>query len=519
MTQIIENKNKASIQNRIEKNMTGYLTLPENRKAAILIAIFVGILFTVFISEYKIGINYFMLTAVLTASFGYVIYLDNNLSVGKYIFWSIILLSYSSVFFRLSNITYTVLTLSFLPILFIIATLLSSKKTSQNLFVNGIIRLFGSIAFVDKIFIALKSIMSGEEKKVKKTVVKVLIGVGISALLLFMIVPLMFSADAVFKNIIEKYIDLSKIPKLIWKTLLSAVIAILFFGFLYIITVKKDVPKSEVKLKNKAFDFETTLVIVLGAVGFVYTLFAVIQFSYLFGGVNRTLPEGFSITEYARTGYFEQVFMTVINISIIGTSVFFTEKSKGKIKTIINVMLTYFVALNLYLLASSAYKMGIYQHAYGFTVLRLLVDILIIFEAIVFILLAVKIYKRKMKYMLCLIYFTASFWAAVSFINIEGLSADLNIALFENGDEIDIAYMARLDDVSSQMKYLYVEHYDSLGKANIAKIEEYFLNDAENDYKYTETKITLLNKWLEFNISDSKKAKAANEVLKIKNSR
>ena len=511
MSQNIELQKEEMIQTSIEKNMTGYYKDKANRIIAILLAIALGAAFTLLIVEHRIGINYFVLAFVMIASVGFVMYKDDNLNIVKYAFWAITFLMYASVFFRLSNMMYTVLTILLLPVLFILATILSGKKLPQNIAVNGLIRFFGSIAFVDKIFIAIRSLTYKKGEKNKALPVKIIIGVAISVVLLLIIVPLMFSADSVFEKVVIDLINLVSVFKFLWKTVCSVVIAILFFGFIYIITVKKDTPQLSKKVTEQIFHVESTLLVVLGVVGVVYSAFSVVQFTHLFGGLDRALPEGFSLTEYARSGYFEQVFLTVINLIIIGASIFFTNNSNGKQKKAINILLLYFIVINFYLMISSAYKMGLYQREYGFTVLRLMVDILLIFEAIIFIFLVIKVVRRKTPYLTYALYYAVAFWAIVSFINIEGLSSDLNIKRFEKDGEIDVSYIARLDDISSQLKYLYIEHYDDLESEDIKEIEDYFSNERSN-YIYMEDEIVSLDDFIEFNISRNNKIKDAREV-------
>ena len=84
--------------------------------------------------------------------------------------------------------------------------------------------------------------------------------------------------------------------------------------------------------------------ILLFAIAAVYTIFAVVQFRYLFA--EQTLPYGLTYTEYARKGFFELLFLTGINI----------------------------------LLASSFYRMWLYNEDDGLTRLRFLVFGFLIFE-------------------------------------------------------------------------------------------------------------------------------------------
>lgn len=63
--------------------------------------------------------------------------------------------------------------------------------------------------------------------------------------------------------------------------------------------------------------FNSIVVItILMMVNILYVIFTKIQVGYLYGGKN--LPRGFTYSEYARSGFFQLVFIVLINvISII----------------------------------------------------------------------------------------------------------------------------------------------------------------------------------------------------------
>ena len=49
----------------------------------------------------------------------------------------------------------------------------------------------------------------------------------------------------------------------------------------------------------------------------VYLLFFAVQSSYLFGAFSRRLPEGFTVAQYAREGFFELCRVMAINFSLL----------------------------------------------------------------------------------------------------------------------------------------------------------------------------------------------------------
>lgn len=506
---------------RIETNMIGFLEKKNNRLIAIILSVVIGILFSVmFLESDSLGLNYLIFAVALLAVTGYIIHKDNNLDIKKFIFWSIAFLGFSSVMFRSESIPYTVMSFLITPIIFILLTIYSSKTETQNPFVKALLRFFGCIAFIDKIFIAIRSLVNKENKS-KRNTINILIGVAISLLLLIVIVPLMFSADSMFQDFIVDIVNLSSISEIFWKVILTFVITVLFFGFIYLITVKKDTPNLNLNLGAKSSNNDVTIITVLSIIGIVYTLFAVVQFRYLFVGLTGSLPEGFSYTEYARNGYFEQVFLSIINFAIILVTVVLTNKSTGGMKKVINIMLSYFNVVNLYLMTSSCYKMYLYQDKYGFTTLRLLVYILLVYELIMLVTLEIKILKRDMKYFKCALYISVAFWAVVSFINVEAFSVEQNIKRFEETGEIDIPYAVHQSDVSSQLRYLYINHNDKLDSDDLSLIENYFNVNSEKIgmYKTIQQYDDIWDdmKLLEFNIAKLKKYKEGRRVLEYIN--
>jgi hypothetical protein len=192
-------------------------------------------------------------------------------------------------------------------------------------------------------------------------------------------------------------------------------------------------------------------------------------------------------------------------------------------KKIINIMLSYFNVVNLYLMASSCYKMYLYQDMYGFTTQRLLVYILLVYELIMLVILEIKILKRNTKYFKCALYISVVFWAVVSFLNVEAISVEQNIKRFEETGEIDIVYAIDQNDVSSQLRYLYINHNDELSSNDLTLIESYFgvsyyesgdyivKSIKEYDSKWDNVKL------LEFNIAKHRKYKEGRRVLEYIN--
>ncbi len=491
--------------------------------AAVSISIVVGVLFAILVIKDYIGINLFIFSAAAIAGVGYLLYKDNNLDLKNYIFFAGAFLIYASVFFRLQNEIYIVLTFPVLIFMLVITTIFSTKNGAEKGIITFLYRLFGPIARIDKMFTGISSLKSDDKNK-KQKLIQVILGIVLAVILLFIVVPLMMSADVGFEkfaeNIWEKINWNFDVGTIIGKTIAGFAIAIVFCGFLFTFTKDKMVGNKKAKNGETVNDNHLFIITVLSIVGAVFVVFAIVQFNSLF--ISReALIENTTFAKAAREGYFQLVVLSVINFVLV---LVFNRMQKGSGKASANIikgLTTYFVVLNVYLLASSAYKMTLYYNAYGLSVERLLVYMLLVFEFFALIMLLIKIYKSDMQFIKLMIYYTVTFWAIVSLINIEAWVAGVNINRYEDTGEIDVKYLCRLSsDASSEIKYLYDNYYDDFSETEREAVEDYYFY-----YRYygpDEFKTVTLEKyndenapesWLEFNISKYLKYKDGLEVI------
>lgn len=339
---------------------------------------------------------------------------------------------------------------------------------------------------------------------------------GITAVLLAIILPLMLSADEMFKVKLTDMFGNSDFGTLILKAILSAFIAMLFFGFIYLITAHrhKQMPKS------KAADLPSVTTVILTiiiALAVVFTFFAVVQFSYLFGGVASDLPDNFSYAQYARDGYFQLVVLSILNFVIILSCIFFSNKGSAGAKRAIKIILAYFNLLNIYLLVSAAYKMRLYQNEFGLTTSRLLVYILLLFEAILIIGLMVKIFMQNMKYIKLAVYFSIGFCALVSFINIEAVAIKYNINNLYPQGNLDFEYIEmQSSDVSKAVYNFYVDNYENFSEDELYSLDNYFGLELSPNVKRTTTQYDKLYgniNWREYSISRSTKQTLGKKLI------
>ena len=121
----------------------------------------------------------------------------------------------------------------------------------------------------------------------------------------------------------------------------------------------------------------------------IYVLFSYIQITYLFGE-KGILPEGFTYAEYAREGFFQLLFVCILNLMIVLVGINLFKESK-LLKTILCVIsLCTFV-----MIASSAYRMILYIRFYYLTFLRIFVLWALVVIALLMIGIIVQIFKNN----------------------------------------------------------------------------------------------------------------------------
>lgn len=183
-----------------------------------------------------------------------------------------------------------------------------------------------------------------------------------------------------------------------WDTILNNLLKILFY-FIIIFNVYRNANKSKkekqnIEIKTKDIN-ETIIKTILFIINTVFILFLISEISKL--TINfLELPTEYTYASYAREGFFQLLFVTVINFVIITYVLYYTntlDKSKN-----IKRHLLVLIIFSIILIFNSYYRMFLYMYEYGFTILRLQVILFLLMEFILFSICIKKIcFHLKMK--------------------------------------------------------------------------------------------------------------------------
>lgn len=201
------------------------------------------------------------------------------------------------------------------------------------------------------------------QKKSSELLVPIIIGVIIAIPLLIIVLVALTSADQIFADVINKIISIELIksffnnllPILLW----SVVGALLSCATLTCFDKRKEEPLP-VKTPTHNPVIAITILSILGA---VYVLFCAIQIIFLFG--KASLPDGFTYASYARQGFFQLLFVCVLNVilMLLTTEVFRESR-------VLRLLSVGFSICTLIMNIAATYRMCLYISAYDMTCSR-----------------------------------------------------------------------------------------------------------------------------------------------------
>ncbi|MEV0104720.1 DUF4173 domain-containing protein [Nocardia sp. NPDC050799] len=271
------------------------------------------------------------------------------------------------------------------------------------------------------------------------------VSVAVTVALLAVFVPLLAGADATFAALID-----GLVPRMDGDTLTRWVVVFVAAGIgtlgaLYLLAGPPLPADGEPKFANRTLArLEWGLPV--GALTAVFALFLGAQLVALFGGddyVQRTA--GLTYAEYARGGFWQLSAVTVLTLAVILPVLHRAARDTAVDRMWLRGLLCASSGLTLVMIASALGRMWIYQQAYGFTVLRLLVGTCELWLGIVYVLVIIAVLRLETAWLprSAIATGTAALLALAA-LNPEGLVAAENIDRWERGEDLDVDYLAGL---------------------------------------------------------------------------
>jgi len=398
--------------------------------------------------------------------FLYYVFKEKHLIKNKYgllLMIPIILLSLT--YFIYNNNFFGFMNLFVIPILFVIMYIMAINPSSKAIqfFKDVVVLFFKPFKYLDDCcsqladYISCKIKISDKTKIVVKSIVIILP-------ILFIILLLLSSADMIFNsafsrlfNWLEDIMDDFSLYNVMGRLIQLSLLFI--YLSLVILFLVKDFSKKEPISKEKKTSDNFTIKLLLTVLNVVYVIFDIIQIKSL---IFHSVGDGITYAEYARQGFFQLMFVSLINISII----LYSKKYKNQDSKYINIMSIVMVILTFVIIVSSFLRMNLYEQEYGYTLLRLLVYITLFTEVILLIPTVKYIINPQTKILNYYIVIIVSVYTFINFINIDGVIAEKNIKRYYDNSKLDLYYLENYS--TDNVSYL-IRLYDKADDKNIKK--------------------------------------------------
>lgn len=380
------------------------------------------------------------------------------------ILWAIPVILLSLTYFIFNNAFFQVLNIPVIFTLIIIMCIsITEEKISENRFIRNILgKIFKPFGIMfDCISDFEIDEFLGKQKEKQNEKIKTIQKIGKSLLIaipiILIIILLLSSADSIFGSLfssvsefISRAFESETISDIIARFIFIIVCFVYIIGFLITFIKKDDTEKQEIVTKKINLSTLTANMILI-SLNIIYLIFSIIQFRYLFMNAGKT-PD-FDYATYARTGFFQLMFVSFINLALLKT----IKNTEGRLIKTLKILLVIFTMI---IVISAMFRMYLYEQEYGYTYLRLFVYFILATEILILIPILMNICGQKLDTFNISLKIIICMYIILNFINIDYIIARNNIDRYlanpeENSlDAFYISDFTGTDAINEKIKLL-----------------------------------------------------------------
>ena len=351
----------------------------------------------------------------------------------------------ASTYFIYNNSLLNKLNLIVIPvlILILIMELLEKDLKLYSRFERVIEIIFDPISYLDITMKKCKEDIISKLNFKQKTNKNTNLGkaILITIPVVFVVILLLSTADDVFGelfvNIFRKIVEFFgsfNLGGIIGRLVVIVCLFIYFAAFFDNLVSRYD-DSAESSASNLNSNDNTTIKLLLGVLNIVYVIFCFIQIKSLFMKVNI---EDYSY--YARKGFFQLMVVSFINFVIILIAKSYEKSKKSKY---VNVMSIIMIVCTFIILLSAAYRMRLYEAAYGYTLLRLLVYVALFTESILLIPTIIYVIDKPINLVKSYFTITLVVYVCLNFMNLDNVIMKNNVDRYFVISSIDLPYLRK----------------------------------------------------------------------------
>ncbi|MDT0529785.1 DUF4153 domain-containing protein [Micromonospora sp. DSM 115977] len=185
---------------------------------------------------------------------------------------------------------------------------------------------------------------------------------------------------------------------------------------------------------------------VISALTLLFGGFVAVQFTVLFGGQRHVLrTAGLSYAEYARSGFWQLVVVTMLTLAVLGGVARWARRDRAVERHLLRVLLGLLSVLSFVIVGSALSRMYTYQKAYSFTGERLFVMAFELLLGTVFLMILVAGLRWRGAWIPgTTVALAVVMLLGLAVLNPEDYAARRNIARYEQTGKIDAWYLRAL---------------------------------------------------------------------------
>lgn len=215
----------------------------------------------------------------------------------------------------------------------------------------------------------------------------VALGVLMAIPLLCVILALLMRSDAAFSHLAISVFQHLTVTSSWFKIALMVVFSYIFFYGCICGVSRLNLSCENTDSRKWAVSLGITILLLLTL---LYLTFCSVQVIVIFSQGTSILPANYTYAQYARQGFFELLYVSIINLVIV-----FISLTKFQTHPGLNVILSIFCGCTFFLIGSSAYRMLLYIQEYHLTFLRILVLWFLCLLSLLILGVIITIYKRS----------------------------------------------------------------------------------------------------------------------------
>lgn len=422
----------------------------------LLISLVIMVIFDQLTWEKQLGLQFLVITLLVLAGLGFLFFIEKKrVPWQSYLLLIPILLGAVMTIIHIAPVTiFFNIVLTLYGLILLAITLLNGQWLLYRIreVLMGILLLIQS-ALIDPIRVLIKkkapqtSIPVNQKSAAWQKVWPFLRGLLIALPLLLLFGALLASADLIFRaqltNLfswftVENFADL--IFRMVYISLLAYFLAGAYIHALTNSGNKQTLSPDKPIISPFLGHIEALTV--LGLVNLLFLGFIIIQFRYFFAGQTNISLEGFTYAEYARRGFFELVAVAILSLGLYYIMSMVTKRAERKVKRIFSALGTLLMLQVGCMLLSAFQRLSLYEAAYGFTTLRTITHIFMIWLGILlaaFVVMEIFNQFKRMALVLFLVFF--GFTLTMNLLNLDRFIAKRNIEHAIKGNRLDASYL------------------------------------------------------------------------------